>query len=49
MLLTDTDIVYVRNPFGYLHRDSDVEGMSDGWDDGTAYGWADPLLDPIKV
>ena len=28
----------VQNPFPYLVRDSDVEGMSDGFDNGTAYG-----------
>lgn len=30
------DIVTLQNPFDHLHRDSDVEGMSDGWDNGTA-------------
>lgn len=27
-----------KNPFDYLKRDSDVEGMSDGFDETTAYG-----------
>lgn len=28
-----------QNPFPFLYRDADVEGMTDGWDDVTAYGW----------
>jgi hypothetical protein len=32
----DVDIVFLQNPFDHLARDSDVEGMSDGWDHGTA-------------
>ena len=38
VLLSDVDIVTLQNPFGHLHRDCDVEGMSDGWDNATAYG-----------
>ena len=45
VLLTDTDVVYVQNPFPYLYRDADVESMSDGWDASTAFGWLDPLDD----
>ena len=30
--------VVTSNPFLSLYRDTDVEGMSDGWDDLTAYG-----------
>ena len=37
----DVDIVTLQNPFKYLARDSDVESMSDGWDDATAYGYND--------
>lgn len=33
-----TPIVRAQNPFKHLYRDSDVEGMSDGWDEATAYG-----------
>ena len=30
-----------------LHaQDSDVEGTTDGWDDGSAYGWMERLDDP---
>lgn len=36
MLLSDVDIVTVSNPFEHLQRDSDVEGMSDGWDAAKA-------------
>jgi hypothetical protein len=38
VLLSDVDIVTLQNPFDFLHRDCDVEGMSDGWDNATAYG-----------
>ena len=37
VLLSDVDIVTLQNPFGHLYRDSDVEGMSDGWNNATAY------------
>ena len=35
------DVVYVQDPFKYLHRDSDLEGTTDGWDAATAYGWTE--------
>ena len=38
VLLSDVDIITLQNPFQFLHRDCDVEGMSDGWDNATAYG-----------
>ena len=38
VLLSDVDIVTLRNPFPHLMRDCDVEAMSDGWDNATAYG-----------
>ena len=38
VLLTDVDVVLTRDPFPALYRDSDVEGMTDGWDDESAYG-----------
>ncbi len=41
VLLSDVDIVTLQNPFEHLYRDSDVEGMTDGWDNGTAYGYND--------
>ncbi|CAL5218343.1 g3 [Coccomyxa viridis] len=41
VLLSDVDIVTLQNPFQHLHRDCDVEGMSDGWDNATAYGYND--------
>lgn len=34
----DVDVIVLQNPFDFLVRDSDIEGMSDGWDNGTAYG-----------
>ena len=39
VLLTDTDVVYLQNPFPYLYRDHDIESMSDGWDNHTANGF----------
>jgi hypothetical protein len=38
ILLSDVDIVTVQDPLAHLHRDADVEGMSDGFDPPTAYG-----------
>jgi len=39
VLLSDVDVIWLANPFNFLVRDSDVEGMSDGWDDPTTFGW----------
>ncbi|KAL0037045.1 hypothetical protein WJX77_010367 [Trebouxia sp. C0004] len=38
VLLSDVDIVTLQNPFDHLYRDHDIEGMSDGFDQWTAYG-----------
>ncbi|KEH30418.1 nucleotide-diphospho-sugar transferase family protein [Medicago truncatula] len=46
VLLSDIDIVYLQNPFDHLYRDSDVESMSDGHDNMTAYGYNDVFDDP---
>lgn len=46
VFLSDVDIVFLQNPFEHLARDSDVEGMTDGWDHGTAYGYNDVADDP---
>ena len=40
VLLSDVDVVILQNPFQNLYRDRDVEGMTDGFDDITAYGKA---------
>ncbi|KAK3263022.1 hypothetical protein CYMTET_28152 [Cymbomonas tetramitiformis] len=45
VLLTDTDVVYLQNPFGYLYRDADIESMSDGWDNNTSHGYMDTVDD----
>ena len=42
VLLSDVDIIVLRDPFDHLFKDSDVESMSDGWNNQTAYG--DPFL-----
>ena len=39
VLLTDVDVVLTRDPFPALYRDSDVEGMTDGWN---------PTLTPMR-
>ncbi|XP_016475952.1 arabinosyltransferase RRA3 [Nicotiana tabacum] len=46
VLLSDVDIVYLQNPFDYLYRDSDVEAMSDGHNNITAYGYNDIFDEP---
>ncbi|CAE5964187.1 unnamed protein product [Arabidopsis arenosa] len=46
VLLADVDLVFLQNPFGHLYRDSDVESMSDGHDNNTAYGFNDVFDDP---
>ncbi|XP_044510355.1 arabinosyltransferase RRA3-like [Mangifera indica] len=46
VLLSDVDIVYLQNPFDYLYRDSDVESMSDGHNNMTAYGYNDVFDEP---
>ncbi|GER44323.1 nucleotide-diphospho-sugar transferase family protein [Striga asiatica] len=46
VLLSDVDIVFLQNPFDYLYRDSDVESMSDGHNNMTAYGFNDVFDEP---
>jgi hypothetical protein len=46
VLLSDVDIVTLDNPFKHLIRDSDVESLSDGWNEDTAYGYNDVADDP---
>lgn len=46
VLLSEVDIVPLQNPFDHLVRDCDVEGMSDGWNDETQYGYDDPFDNP---
>ncbi|XP_050231325.1 arabinosyltransferase RRA3-like [Mercurialis annua] len=46
VLLSDVDIVYLQNPFHFLYRDSDVESMTDGHDNRTAYGHDDVFDEP---
>lgn len=45
VFLADIDIVILRNPFDFLYRDHDVEAMTDGFDDGTAFGMSYGLDD----
>jgi hypothetical protein len=46
VLLSDVDIVYLQNPFDYIYRDSDVESMTDGHNNMTAYGYNDVFDEP---
>ncbi|KAF5443975.1 hypothetical protein F2P56_036485 [Juglans regia] len=46
VLLSDVDIVYLQNPFHYIYRDSDVESMTDGHNNMTAYGYNDVFDEP---
>jgi hypothetical protein len=46
VLLSDVDIVYLQNPFDYIYRDSDVESMTDGHNNMTAYGFNDVFDEP---
>jgi len=46
VLLSDVDIVTLDDPFKHLIRDSDVESLSDGWTEETAYGYNDVADDP---
>ncbi|KAL5979923.1 Arabinosyltransferase rra3 [Asimina triloba] len=46
VLLSDVDIIYLQNPFDHLYRDSDVESMTDGHNNMTAYGFNDVFDEP---
>ncbi|OVA04546.1 Reticulon [Macleaya cordata] len=46
VLLSDVDIVYLQNPFDHIYRDSDVESMTDGHNNMTAYGYNDVFDEP---
>ncbi|XP_074573373.1 arabinosyltransferase RRA2-like [Curcuma longa] len=46
ILLSDVDIIYLQNPFDHLYRDCDVESMSDGHSNMTAYGYDDVFDEP---
>lgn len=46
VLLADTDVIFLQNPFDHLYRDSDVESMSDGHDTWSAYGYNHIYDDP---
>ncbi|KAL9236520.1 hypothetical protein vseg_011178 [Gypsophila vaccaria] len=46
VLLSDVDIIFLQNPFDHLYRDSDVESMTDGHNNMTAYGYNDVFDEP---
>lgn len=41
VFLSDVDVVILQDPFKFIHRDRDIEAMSDGWEDHRAYGYDD--------
>lgn len=45
VLLSDTDVYYLDNPFCWFHRDSDIEVQSDGISNPEAYGYHQPIDD----
>lgn len=45
ILVVDLDLVFLRNPFDHLHRDSDLEGSSDGFTKGWAGGQISSVSD----
>lgn len=45
VLLCDVDVLVLQDPFKHLYKDHDVEGMSDGFDEPTAYGHIDGIDD----
>jgi len=47
VLLSDVDVVFFQDPFLALYGDSDVENMSDGWDDDSVDGHTHEL--PVAV
>lgn len=46
VLLSDTDVIFLQNPFDHLYRDADIESMSDGHDTWSAYGYNHVFDDP---
>ena len=48
VLLSDVDILFFQNPFLHLYRDCDVESMTDGDTNYTAYGY-DDVSDDAKM
>lgn len=38
-----------QNPFDFLYRDSDVEGMTDGFEERTAYGSEFKVQAPLAL
>ncbi|KVI03692.1 Nucleotide-diphospho-sugar transferase, partial [Cynara cardunculus var. scolymus] len=46
VLFSDIDVIYLQNPFMYLRRDSDVESITDGHNNMTAYGYDDVFNEP---
>mmetsp|Transcript_12473 Transcript_12473/g.25321 ORF Transcript_12473/g.25321 Transcript_12473/m.25321 type:complete len:387 (+) Transcript_12473:71-1231(+) len=46
LLLSDFDVLFWDNPFTHIVGDADVEGMTDGWDYNTIFGWEIPLDHP---
>uniref|UniRef100_A0A061R0L6 Nucleotide-diphospho-sugar transferase domain-containing protein n=2 Tax=Tetraselmis sp. GSL018 TaxID=582737 RepID=A0A061R0L6_9CHLO len=46
VLVADMDLVFLKNPFRHLHRDSDLESQTDGFTEPWAYGRFGGINDP---
>mmetsp|Transcript_41612 Transcript_41612/g.69529 ORF Transcript_41612/g.69529 Transcript_41612/m.69529 type:complete len:430 (+) Transcript_41612:191-1480(+) len=46
VLVSDMDLVYLEDPFLHLHRDSDIEGQTDGFTERWSYGSFGSIHDP---
>ena len=46
VLYADSATLFVSDPFASLYRDADVEAMTLGWDDPSAYGYNHVIDDP---
>jgi len=46
VLMLDPATVLLQNPLEHLYRDSDLELVTDGWDDNSAYGYDHVADDP---
>lgn len=45
VLIADMDLVFLKNPFQHLHRDSDLESQTDGFTEQWSYGQFGGIVD----
>mmetsp|Transcript_13323 Transcript_13323/g.36394 ORF Transcript_13323/g.36394 Transcript_13323/m.36394 type:complete len:619 (+) Transcript_13323:44-1900(+) len=46
VFVSSASTLFISNPFASLYRDADIEAMSLGWDDPSAYGYNHVIDDP---